>query len=170
MSWSKQRSFIGKTGANDAMATDATLTEVDGIKDKSSSLSTSEGDKLSMYATGHELVDEEVAEGDYEVTFRVIEPEDTLLTLLGLGSADGEGGDFSVTTHIVEGFWSLLLVPKNIGAKGIKAPKCKISYTPGYSEEDGHYADLKFKVIKGVGGTWYKRFTTKASSIPSAGS
>lgn len=165
MAWSKCEFAIGKTGENDAMCADGSLKSIGTIKDKSSSLEPSDGDELEMKATGGETVAKEVSEGGFKATTRVIEPEDTLLTLLGLGAAASDSsGDFNVKTHIVEGDWSLKITPKNVGAKGIKAPKCSITYKPGWSEEDGNYADIDFEILKGDAGYWYSIFTKKAAS------
>lgn len=160
MAWSKCTFEIGKTGDNDAMA--AELTNIGTIKDKSSSLEPSDGDALEMKATGGETVAKEVLEGGYKATTRVIEPTEELETMLGIAkTVDGEQ---QVTTHVVEGDWSLKITPKNVGAKGIKAPKCSITYKPGWSEEDGNYADIDFEILKGDAGYWYSRFTKAAAT------
>lgn len=156
MAWSKCKFEIGTTGSGDAFAT--SLTNIGTIKDKSSSLSPSDGDTLEMKATGGEMVAKEVLEGGFTATTRVIEPTDALLTLLGISEA-GASGETNITTHIVDGDWSLQITPKNVGAKGIKAPKCSISYKPGWSEEDGNYADIDFEILKGDAGYWYSIFT-----------
>lgn len=158
MAWSKCTFEIGKTGTNDAMA--SSLTNIGTIKDKSSSLEPSEGDALEMKATGGETVAKEVLEGGYKATTRVIEPTDELETMLGIAKTVGD--EQQVTTHVVEGDWSLKITPKNVGAKGIKAPKCSIIYKPGWSEEDGNYADIDFEILKGDAGYWYSRFTKPA--------
>lgn len=164
MAWSKCKFEIGKTKDDDTMA--ETLTDIGTIKDKSSTLEPSDGEELEMKATGGETVAKETQEGGYKATTRVIEPTDELLTLLGLGEVvSGEGadkGDFKVTTHIVDGNWSLKITPKNAGAKGIKAPKTSITYKPGWSEEDGNYADIDFEILKGDAGYWYSKFTKPA--------
>lgn len=165
MSWSKCKFEIGKTGSDDAMA--SSLTDIGTIKDKSSSLEPSDGESLEMKATGGETVAKETQEGGFTATTRVIEPDSSLLTTLGLGSVVTEGtdnGDVKVTTHIVDGDWSLKITPKNVGAKGIKAPKCTITYKPGWSEEDGNYADIDFEILKGDAGYWYSIFTKAAAS------
>ena len=161
MAWSKCTFEIGKTGDNDAMATE--LTNIGTIKDKSSSLEPSDGDALEMKATGGETVAKEVLEGGYKATTRVIEPTDELETLLGISKA-GTDGETQITTHVVEGDWSLKITPKNVGAKGIKAPKCSITYKPGWSEEDGNFADIEFEILKGDAGYWYSRFTKAAAT------
>lgn len=160
MAWSKCTFEIGKTGDSDAMATE--LTNIGTIKDKSSSLETSEGDALEMKATGGETVAKEVLEGSFKATTRVIEPTDELLSLLGI-TTDGTEGEKQVKTHIVEGDWSLKITPKNVGAKGIKAPKCSITFKPGWSEEEGNFADIDFEILKGDAGYWYSRFVKTAT-------
>lgn len=168
MAWSKCKFEIGPTADDDSMAT--TLTDIGKIKDKSSTLEPSDGDSLEMKATGGESVAKETQEGGYKAVTRVIEPTDELLTLLGLGAvvtAEGaDKGDFKVKTHMVDGDWSLKITPKNVGAKGIKAPKTNITYKPGWSEEDGNYADLEFEILKGEADYWYSRFTKPASTAP----
>ena len=76
MAWSKCTFEIGKTGDNDAMATE--LTNIGTIKDKSSSLEPSDGDALEMKATGGETVAKEVLEGGFKAITRVIEPTEEL--------------------------------------------------------------------------------------------
>ena len=164
MAWSKCKFEIGKT-TDDSMTTN--LSDIGTIKDKSSSLEPSDGESLEMKATGGDLVAKETQEGGFTATTRVIEPTAELLTLLGLGevvSTEGdEKGDIKVTTHIVDGDWSLKITPKNVGAKGIKAPKTTITYKPGWSEEDGNYADIDFEILKGDAGYWYSIFTKAAA-------
>lgn len=159
MAWSKCKVEIGKTGDGDAMAT--TLSDIGTIKDKSGELNPSDGDTLEMKATGGETVAKETTEGGYTLTVRVIEPDNTLLTTLGLGAAAESGTDFNVNTHIVDGDWSVKLTPKNKGARGVKAPKCSITYKPGWSEEDGNYADIDFEILKGDAGYWYSVFVNE---------
>lgn len=165
MAWSKCKFGVAKTPVNEGMAT--TLTDIGKIKDKSSTLEPSDGDSLEMKATGGETVAKETLEGGYKAATRVIEPTDEFLTLLGVGSVNSTSNEFEVKTHIVEGFWSLEITPKNVGAKGIRAPKCTITCKPGWSEEDGNYVDLEFEILKGEAGYWYSRFTKAAA--PSGG-
>lgn len=164
MSWSKCQIEIGKTGENDVMAT--SLKSVGVIKDKSSTLEASEGEALEAKATGGELVAKEISEGGYQLKTRVIEPTEDLLTELGLGATSN--GDFNVKTHVVEGNFSVKLTPKNVGGKGIKAPKCSVTYAPGWSEEEGAYADLTFDILKGEGDYWYSIFTKSTSTSTSS--
>ncbi len=162
MAWSKCKIEIGSTGANDAMA--ETLTDIGVILNRSSSLESNEGEKLEMKATGGEVVASEQEEGTLQLKTTVIEPSDSLLSLLGIGtSSDGET---TVTTHIVDGDWSVKVTPKNQGAKGIAAPKCTITYAPGWSEENGNQGVLTFNILKTTESEpnyWYKRFTTSSA-------
>ena len=163
MAWSKCNFRIGKTGGGDTMSDK--LFSIGTIKDKSSSLEASDGDVLEMKATGGETVAEESLEGGFKAVTRVIEPTDELESQLGIARTVAE--EQQVTTHIVEGDWSLQITPKNVGAKGIKAPKCSIKYKPGWSEEDGNYADIEFNILKGDAGYWYSRFRKKEPLVVS---
>lgn len=171
MAWSKCAIDIAKTGADDAF-NGTGMKSIGTIKDKSTTLEPSDGDALEMKATGGETVAKEVQEGGYTLKTRVIEPDDELYTLLGLGelvSAEGDDkGDFKVKTHLVDGDWSVKVTPKNIGARGIKVPLTSISFKPGYSEEDGNYADIEFEILKGAQDYWYSRFKKTAASTASA--
>ncbi len=163
MAWSKCDFRIGKTGGGDTMA--ATLFNIGTIKDKSSSLEASDGDSLEMKATGGEIVAEESLEGGYVAKTRVIEPTEDLETMLGIAKTVAE--EQQITTHIVDGDWSLQITPKNVGAKGIRAPKCSVKYKPGWSEEEGNYVDLEFNILKGDAGYWYSRFSKKEALVVS---
>ena len=160
MAWSKCTIEIGKSGASGAMGT--SLTSIGVIKDKSSSLEPSDGEELEMKATGGEVVAKEVQEGGFTLTTRVIEPTDELITLLGIGTT--ASGETKITTHVVDGDWSVKVTPKNTGAKGIKAPVTNITYKPGWSEEDGNYADIDFEILKGEADYWYSYFTVGGES------
>ena len=50
MSWSKCKIEVGKTGDNDAMA--SSLVSIGTINDKSTTLGTEDGEKLTVTATG----------------------------------------------------------------------------------------------------------------------
>ena len=60
--------------------------------------------------------------------------------------------------------FSVKVTPKNVGAKGIKAPKTNIIYKPGWSEEEGNFADLTFEILFGEQDYWYSRFTKAAAA------
>ena len=158
MAWSKCKIEIGQTGANDAMAEN--LTDIGVILNQSSSLEAEAGDTLQAIATGGEVVAEEAQEGTLRLETTLIEPSESLATLLGIGTASE--GEITVSTHIVDGDWSVKVTPKNNGAKGIAAPKCSITYTPSWDEEHGNQLTLTFNIHKTTEANpnyWYKRFT-----------
>lgn len=163
MAWSKCTIEIGQAPEDGTMAT--TLTDIGTIKDKSSTLEPSDGDTLEAKATGGITVAKETQEGGLTLKTRVIEPEDSLLILLGIAATSGE--ELQVTTHLVSGEWSVKVTPKNVGAKGIKIPCSTIAYKPGWSEEEGNYADIEFEVVKGAGDYWYSKFTKAAAATAS---
>lgn len=166
MAWSKCNFRIAKTPADDSMPASDALKGIGTIKDKSSSLEPSDGDVLEAKATGGSTVAKETQEGGYTLKTRVIEPDDELLETLGLGELDPESEEFKVKTHVVEGEFAVEVEPKNYGAKGIRAPKTNVSYKPGWSEEEGNYADLEFEILKTdkeneADNYWYSKYTKK---------
>lgn len=160
MAWSKCTLKIGKMGADEAMA--ESLTEIGPLKYQSTELTADDGDTLQMQEEGAGLVGYEQLPGAYSLTTRIIEPDDALYTLLGLGKAGGSGAGFQVSTHVVSDYFSAQVDPLHTGARGIKAPKCSVSVKPGYSTQDGNYLDLTFGILNGAAGYWYER-TTKAA-------
>lgn len=172
MGWSKCKIRIAPTPDDESMATSEALKSIGVIKDKSSTLEPSDGDVLEAKATGNETVAKETQEGGYLLKTRVIEPEDDLLIMLGLGEVDKTADDFKVKTHVVEGDFSVEVEPKNVGARGIRAPKCNVAYKPGWSEEEGNYADLEFEIVKTQkeDGTdyWYSRYKKTAAASNAA--
>lgn len=160
MAWSKCGIALGPTKDDDTMSD--TLESVGTIKDKSSTLEATEGDTLEAKATGGETVASEDLEGDYILKTRVIEPDNALYTRLGLGAEDTTSQEFRTQTHVVEGDFSAEVTPKNVGAIGIRAPKCHVTFKPGWSEEDGNFADFELKILKGDAGYWYGRFKKPA--------
>ncbi len=160
MAWSECTIKIGKTPENETMAEAGALVEIAPIKDKSATLESSDGDELRMKQTGGKTIAREALEGGFMLKARLVEPTDELRTLLGLGAASGE--EFQVKTHLINVPWSVEVTPKNIGATGIRAPKTNITYKPGWSEDDGHYADLEFEVLQGAAGYWYSTFKKKS--------
>ena len=159
MSWSKCKFEVGKTQEDDTMAD--SLTDIGVIKDKSSTLEPSDGETLEMKATGGETVAKETQEGGLLLKTRVIEPDDTFFTLFGLGKTGSEG--YEVNTHVVSDNFSVKVTPKNVGAIGIIAPKTNVAIKPGWSEEEGHYVDIEFEILK-TDAMWYRRFKKAASS------
>ena len=157
MAWSKCSISIATATGTTTMPT--SLTSVGTIKDKSSSLDAQDGEELSAVASGGEEVGHEDQEGKFVLTTRVIEPENSLYTLLGLGAAVTSSEDFKMKTHVPSGQFGLKLVPKNVGAYGIEAPLVSAKVKPGWSEAEGNFCDLTFNILKvdETTDTWYKR-------------
>jgi len=154
MSWSKCSITIAKTGANDAMGTP--LTSIGTIKDKSTSMATADGEKLTAKATGGVTVAEETKDGEVTITTRVMEPDFALIA--SLTGAVNNTNNIVVKTNVVVDTFSVQLDPKNSGATGVKARKTAVSYKEGYSEEEGHYADMTFKVLACQDGELYTKY------------
>lgn len=161
MAWSECDIAITKSLADGTFPT-TELTGVGTIKDKSSTLEPTDGDKLEMKKTGGKVVASEQLEGGFLLKTRVIEPTDDLMTLLGIGSATGD--EFNVKTHLVADNFAVKVTPKKVGAVGIKAPVTTVAYKPGWSEEDGNYVDLEFDILQGPADYWYSRFKKAAAT------
>lgn len=160
MSWGKCLVLAGRTGANDAMSTN--LFTVGTINDKSTSVAVSDGDTLTAKASGGVTVAEEEGEPTVEVICRVKEMDfDT--EKIFTGAVENEQGELVVKTNNVEADFSLMVIPKNIGAKGIKARRCHVKFRPGHSEDEGSYVDLTFKILECEDGELYRYFRVKAA-------
>lgn len=163
MAWSKCAIEVGKTGTNDAMAT--TLTSVGLVKDKSATLESADGDSLEMKSTGGETVGSEKQEGTLTLACRIIEPGQEFYTLLGIGAASDT--NIAVQSHVVPDEYSVKVTPNKVGAYGIQAPKCSVSVSAGWSEEDGNYVDLTFGILHGAQADskgksyWYMKVPSK---------
>ena len=162
MSWSKCKIEVGKTGDNDAMATD--LMNIGTINDKSTTMSAEDGETLTATATGGIVVAEEEGEPVVSITTRVKEMSFDVETMFtGAVQGTGTDTDLTVKTNVVSDDFSLKLTPKNIGAVGIKARRTHVSFRPGSSEEEGQYVDLTFKILACEDGELYKKFKVAAS-------
>ena len=159
MSWSKCKIEVGKTGDNDAMAAD--LTNIGVINDKSTTMSTEDGETMQAKATGGIVVAEEQGEPIVSITTRVKEMTPDVEALFTGATVSGE--DLVVKTNVVSDEFSLKLTPKNVGATGIKARKCAVSFKPGSSEDEGQYVDLTFKILACADGELYTKFKVKQS-------
>lgn len=163
MSWSKCKIEVGKTGAADAMAEE--LFSLGIIKDKSTSMSTEDGDTLTATATGGVVVAEEEGEPVVSITTRIMEMDfDTENKLTGAAKSGSSGAEeLTVKTNVIPEDFSVKVTPKNIGATGIKVRRAHISFRPGSSEEEGQYVDVTFKVLACEDGELYKKFKVQAS-------
>ncbi|MCM1166758.1 MAG: hypothetical protein NC401_12200 [Ruminococcus sp.] len=159
MSWSEVIIEVGKTGANDAMSDK--MFSVGTINDKSTTLSTSDGDTLEAKATGGVTVAEEEGEPAVELTYRVKEMDfDTEGQFTG--AEENENGELVVRTNKVDDDFSLKVTPKNIGAKGLKARRTHVKFRPGHSEDEGSYVDVTHKILECEDGELYRYFRVKA--------
>lgn len=158
MSWAECRVEVGRTGENDAMA--AELVSVGTTNDKSTTLATADGDKLEAKASGGKTVATEEGEPVVTLTTRVKEMDFDTEGMF-TGAEVDESGELDVKTNIVSGEFSVKVTPKNIGATGIKAPRCYVSFRPGSSEDEGQYVDLTFTILETESGTLYKKFKVK---------
>ena len=161
MSWSKCKIEIGATGESDAMA--SVLTTSGYVNDKSTSLSSSDGETLEAKASGGIIVASEEGEPVLTITTRVKEMSFEVESMLTGASVDGSAGELTVKSNIVGSNFSVKLTPKNIGAVGIKARKTHVSFRPGSSEDEGQYVDLTFKILACSDGELYKKFKVKQS-------
>ena len=161
MSWSKCKIEVGKTGDNDAMATE--LSDVGTINDKSTTLATEDGETLTATATGGIVVAEEEGEPVVTITTRVKEMDFDKENMFTGATVSVDNNEITVKTNVVSDYFSVKLTPKNIGAIGIKARRTHVSFRPGSSEEEGSYVDLKFKILACADGELYKKFRVAAS-------
>lgn len=163
MSWSKCKIEVGKTGASDAMA--AELFSLGIIKDKSTSMSTEDGDTLTAKASGGVVVAEEEGEPQVTITTRIMEmdfaTENKLTGAVKSGADAAE--ELTVKTNVIPEDFSVKVTPKNIGATGVKVRRAHISFRPGSSEEEGHYVDVTFKILACEDGELYKKFKVQST-------
>lgn len=160
MSWSEVIIEAGRTGENDAMS--EKLFSVGTINDKSTSMTTTDGDTLEAKATGGVTVAEEESEPTIEVTCRVKEMDFDTEGLF-TGAEENEDGELVVKTNKVDDDFSLKVTPKNIGAKGLKARRTHVKFRPGHSEEEGSYVDLTFKILPCEDDELYRFFRVKSA-------
>ena len=163
MAWSKCNVEFGVATGSFTMP--SSLTSCGIIKDKSAVLEALDGDELSAVGTGGEEVGHEDLEGGMQLTIRVIEPENSLLTALGLGAVATGSTDYNVKTHIPAQNFGVKVTPKNVGAIGIQCPLTSVKYKPGWSDADGNYADIVFRFLKiDEESDWYTRFVKAAEN------
>lgn len=166
MSWSKVKIEVGRTGENDAMATE--LTNIGTINDKSTTLATEDGESLEAKATGGIVVATEEGEPVVTITTRVKEMDFDTEKLFTGATITEDGDELVVKTNVVSDDFSVKLTPKNIGAIGIKARRCHVSFKTGHSEEEGNYVDLTFKILACEDGELYRKFRVKAADWAAA--
>lgn len=163
MSWSKCSIRIGKTGESDAMSNE--LKSIGIINDKSTTLEVGEGEKLQAKASGGIVVAQETSEGEITLKARVKEPAFDFESGLTGAALNAAGDELTVRTHIIQEDMSVEVTPKNIGATGIRVRKSSMTYKPGYSEDEGHYADVTWTVLACEDEELYTKFKKKALPV-----
>ena len=156
MAWSKCKIEIAPMPDDETMASDDAMMDIGILRNNSTSMSTEEGDSLQAQESGGGIVAEEQQEGSFRLQTELIEPSNDLYVKLGLGSEVGD--DLNVKTHIVNANYSVKLTPKNLGAKGIKAPKCSISVAPSFGDDTGNGLSVTINILNGDAGYWYSKF------------
>lgn len=160
--WQECDIEIADTTATEAFP-ETGLTSIGTIKEKSTTLETTDGESLELKSTGGHLVDAVETEGGFQLKTTVIEPT-KLYKALGLTDDDYSAtGKMKVKTHVVAKNKAVRLTPKRVGGMGIEAPVCQVSFKPGGSEEEGGSAELTFKFLFGQQGYWYERFQKTAT-------
>lgn len=156
MAWSKCKIEIAPMPDDETMASDDAMMDIGILRNNSTSMTTEDGDSLQAQESGGGIVAEEVQEGSFKLQTELIEPSNDLYVALGLGSVKGD--DLMVKTHIVNANYSVKLTPKNLGAKGVKAPKCSISVAPSFGDDTGNGLAVTINILNGDAGYWYSKF------------
>lgn len=160
MSWSECLIELGKTGENDALTTK--FASIGETKDKSTSLTIGDGEKLTAKGSGGKIVAQEEKDGEITLKTRILEPDFAFISGLLNANLDKTSGNLQYKSLIVPDNYSIKVTPKNIGAKGILVRKAHVNYKEGHSEDEGFYADMTFTVLKCSDGELYSRFVKKA--------
>ena len=67
-------------------------------------------------------------------------------------------GNLLVKSNVIAEEWSMEITPKNIGATGVRARRTSVLYKEGFSEDEGHFADVTFTIIQCSDGELYTKF------------
>lgn len=166
MAWSECQIEIGEATSDNSFPT--SVESIGVIADNTTTLENTDGQVLESRKSGGGLVAREHNEGGFALNTRVTEPTFDLLKKLGLAEDGTSADELDVTTHIVQKQFAFKVTPKNVGAVGIKAPVCNVTYKPGFSDQEGNYGELRFEILqhKNASGKnkWYTRFKKKAPS------
>lgn len=169
--WQECDIKIAKSKDDETWPAEAEFTSVGVIKEKTTTLESSEGETLELKSSGGHTVDIVETEGGLQLKTTTIEPN-SLYKLLGL--ADDELTDAkeqAIKTHVVDERFAVKLTPKRVGGVGYKFPVTQVSFKPGGSEEAGGSAEITFNVIKPADESvaWYTRFKKAAATGGGAG-
>lgn len=162
--WQECDIEIGDVTATEAFPSTG-LANIGTIKEKSTTLESTDGESLELKSSGGHVVDTVETEGGFFLKTTVIEPT-ALYKSLGLTEDDYDAtGKMKVKTHVVTDRKAVRLTPKRVGGMGVEAPVCQVSFKPAGSEEEGGSAEVTFKFIFGQQGYWYERFKKVASTV-----
>ena len=157
MAWLKCAIDLAPMPEDENMEADeAAYFNVGVIRNNTTQLTAEDGDALQAVESGGAVVAEERQEGTLNLASEIIEPDDALYENLGLGQVNEE--ELRVKTHVAPGHYCLRLRPKNLGAKGIKAPKTSVSVSPAFGDDTGHALTLNFSILNGEAGYWYGKY------------
>lgn len=157
MAWLKCAIDLAPMPEDENMEADeAAYFNVGVIRNNTTQLTAEDGDALRAVESGGAVAAEERQEGTLNLATEVIEPDDALYENLGLGQVSDE--ELRVQTHIAPGRYCVRLRPKNLGAKGIKAPKTTVSVAPAFGDDTGHGLTLNFSILNGEAGYWYSKY------------
>lgn len=134
------------------------------IKEKATTLESTEGETLELKGTGGHTVDIVETEGSLQLKTTTIEPT-SLYKVLGLTDTDlTDTVEQGIKTHVVDKRFAVKLTPKRVGGIGYKFPVTQVNIKPGGSEEEGGSAEITFNVIKPADESvaWYTRFKKAA--------
>ena len=162
MSWGRCKIEVARVTSSQTFPN--ILVDVGTINEKSTVLSTEDGESLTATATGSIIVAMEDGEPTVTLTTRVKEMDfdkESLFT----GAKQVVDGELNVETNVVVGEFAFKLTPHNVGAIGIKARRSQVSFKSGSSEEEGDFVDLSFKILPCNDGELYKKFRVKSKKI-----
>lgn len=154
MSWGRCKIGVARISSTQTMPN--VLVDIGEINDKSTTLSTEDGESLTATATGGRVVAIEDSEPTVTLSCRVKEATFDLEQMFTGATLKDDG--LSVMTNIVQGEFAFQLTPHNAGSIGIRARRTQVTYRYGNSEDEGGYVDLSFKILPCNDGELYKKF------------
>lgn len=154
MSWGSCKIEVARISSSQTMPN--VLVDIGVINDKSTTLSTEDGEALTATATGGRVVAIEDAEPTVTLTCRVKEASFDMEQMFTGAEVSKDG--LTVNTNIVQGEFAVKLTPHNVGSIGIRARRTRVSFRYGSSEDEGGYVDLTFTILPCNDGELYTKF------------
>lgn len=163
MSWGSCKIEVARISSLQVMPN--VLIDIGEINDKSTTLSTEDGESLTATATGGRVIAIEDSEPTVTLSCRVKEASFDLEQMFTGANVVDDG--MSVHTNVVQGEFAFKLTPHNIGSIGIKARRTQVTYRYGSTEDEGGYVDLSFKILPCNDGELYRKFRVVRKLITS---